>query len=153
MTTTSDIWIIVDSSGSMVEGQRLYLARSIVREIEQCARFGYLKTCQIHLAKATGSVVEEMAWNTDEEIPSALLDAGEAVRGTGIADFIKAHDGRFVVVTDGFWGRIVRDAIKLVAEERKGFVRIIKVGRSAKYLHGDYVFSAEEPWRFLEGWT
>lgn len=154
MTTThSDIWLLVDASGSMAEGQKLLQARGVVREIEQMVRLGYLQPGRIHLCSICADGVKEIPWAPDDDYPTCLLSAEGSFAGTALVEFIRNSEERIVVVTDGFWRTSVINEVKeVVAGKNPGRVRIIKLGSSAAYLHGDCVYSAEASWEALDGW-
>ena len=151
--TRSDIWLIVDVSGSMAEGQKLLQARGVIREVEQMIRFGYLQPGRIRLSSVSSSGVKEIPWDVDEEYPQCLLSAEGCFAGSALAEFVRGSDDRIVIVTDGFWRTSVINEVKeAVAGKKPGRVRIIKLGSSAAYLHGDCVFNAEALWEALDGW-
>jgi len=154
MTTThSDIWLLVDSSGSMAEGQKLLQARGVVREIEQMVRLGYLQPGQIHLCSICTAGVKDIPWSPDDDYPSCLLSAEGSFAGTALVEYIRSSEGRIAVATVGFWRTAVINEVKeAVARKTPGRVRIIKLGSSAAYLHGDCVYNAESIWEALDGW-
>lgn len=154
MTTThSDIWLLVDTSGSMAEGQKLLQARGVVREIEQMIRFGYLQPGRIHLCSVCSAGVKEVVWNPDDDYPLCLLIAEGPFAGAALVEFIRGLEDRIVVVTDGFWRTsVIKEIKEVVAGKTSGRVRIIKLGSSAAYLHGDCVYNAEFIWEALDGW-
>ena len=86
MTTHSDIWLLVDTSGSMAEGQKLFQARGVVREIEQMIRLGYLQPGRLHLCSVCSVGVKEVLWNPDDDYPSCLMTAEGPFAGTALAE-------------------------------------------------------------------
>ncbi len=153
MAGTSDIWMIVDTSGSMAEGRKMLLSRAIALEVAQLVRMGYLKTEKLHLARTTDAGVEEVKWDHAEEYPATMLSCHGHFNGKGVAEFLATIPNRGIILTDGFWNRKDREAIRSQTQlMAPNMVRIIRIGMAAPTLRGINVFDAEDLSAALDAW-
>jgi hypothetical protein len=148
------VWLICDISGSMVEAGKRFQARSMIREIEQLSRFGYIPDVDIRLA-TWGQEVIPCTWGTDEEVPDQVLNCREASEMVSLAGFItERQDDRHIILSDCHWSLDSEDAsiaAKLVSESES--VRIIGLGADANMkVMNRAVIPCEESIVFIEEW-
>lgn len=148
------LWLVCDTSGSMVEGGKRLIMRALVRQAEQFLRFGYGPKKDLKLVLWNHETTSP-AWNPTDEVPSEILDCKGSAEGDALVQFLgTSRDGKVLIFTDGFWSEESRDAIR----RWKGGVtpdalRIVKIGGDANpKLKGPDVFEAEDFFAALDGW-
>lgn len=137
--------IICDLSGSMVEGGKRFITRTIVRAIEQYFRLGFGEEAQLRLV-AWSSQVQTADWPEKADIPAALLECtGSADHEQLVAELGCPQDEFFIIVTDGYWSKNTRDGLKQWRDQlRPGALVVIKTGSDANpLLKGKGVYSSE----------
>ncbi len=147
------IYLVWDTSGSMGEWGKLWIARGVARSIEQYLRLGYGSANLKLVAWATEARIVE--WNPDDEFPLDMLASEGMSNAKPLIDlFEKNLGGMIVLITDGFWSRPDERALKRwKASLPPDSLRIIKVGADANpHLKGPNVFTAEELFAALDGW-
>ena len=148
------LWLICDISGSMVEAGKRFQGRSLIREIEQLGRFGYIPDVDIRLA-TWGQEVIPCSWESDEEVPDQVLNCREASDITALAGFItERQDDRLIILSDCHWSLDSEDAsiaAKLVCESES--VRVVGLGADANMkVMNRAVIPCEESIVLIEVW-
>lgn len=147
------IHLVWDTSGSMGEWGKLWIARGVARAIEQYLRLGY-GMADLRLV-AWGNEARTLDWCSDEEFPSDLLvSEGAAIPKALISLFGAAPDGKVLLLTDGFWSQTDARELKRWKDQlRPNTLRVIKIGTDANpQLKGEDVFAAEDLFAALDGW-
>lgn len=148
------IHLVWDTSGSMGEWGKVWVARGVARAIEQYLRLGY-GMADLRLV-AWGNEARILDWCSDEEFPSELLvSEGAASPKALISLFGAAPDGKVLLLTDGFWMQAgARELRRWKEQLQPDTLRVIKIGADANpQLKGEDVFAAEDLFSALEGWT
>ena len=151
MKTT--LYIVVDSSGSMVEGAKHLIARGVVRAMEQYFRLGY-GSADLRLIKWNNEA-QVVEWNPNEEFPPEILVCKKSVKAKVLISLLEElPEGKVLIITDGFWSRDDTISIKHWKDSlRKDRFRILKIGADANpRLKGADVFDAEDLFVALDGW-
>jgi hypothetical protein len=122
--------------------------------VEQYYRLGYGKgeLKLITWSKET-RIVE---WIPDNEYPPEMLDCKGVVNAESLIELLGEQiDGKVLLLTDGFWTHDVGKTLKhWKTRLLPDTLRIIKIGADANtYLKGLDVFSAEDLFAALDGWT
>ncbi len=147
------IHIVWDTSGSMGELGKVWIARSLARMIEQYIRLGY---CRADLTLiAWGSESRVLNWISEEEFPPGLLaPAGSAHAAALSSGFQPDLASKILLLTDGFWTQSDARVMKLWREGLPpNTLRVIKIGGDANpHLKGKDVFAAEDLFAALDGW-
>lgn len=150
---SSTLYLVCDTSGSMVEGGKCMLTRGIARAVEQYVRLGY-GTVDIKLVlwNTDATIVE---WNPDDEFPDQLLKCGGSANATVLCELLGTKpNGKILLLTDGWWSR--DDVASLKKWKRtllSDTLRILKIGSDANpLLKGHDVFSADDFFDALDGW-
>lgn len=147
------IHLVWDTSGSMGELGKVWIARSVARALEQYIRLGY---CRADLTLiAWGSEVRVLDWTSDQEFPPELLaTAGSANTKALSARFRPDPASKILLLTDGFWPQPDTRDMKLWSEGLPpNTLRVIKIGADANpQLKGKDVFAAEDLFAALDGW-
>lgn len=147
------IHLVWDTSGSMGELGKLWIARSVARAIEQYNRLGYSRA-DLRLI-AWGREARALDWNSDQEFPPELLMPTGSVNAEALISLCPAEpDSKIALLTDGFWTLADAREIRLWRENLPpDTLRVIKIGADANpQLKGSDVFSAEDFFAALDGW-
>jgi hypothetical protein len=147
------VHLVWDTSGSMGELGKLWIARSVARAIEQYNRLGYFRA-DLRLI-AWGREARALDWNSDQEFPPELLVPTGSVNAKALISLCPAEpDSKIALLTDGFWTPADAREIRLWRENLPpDNLRVIKIGADANpRLKGSDVFSAEDFFAALDGW-
>lgn len=150
----NSVWLVCDTSGSMVEGGKRLIMRGLVRQVEQFLRLGYGPKKDLKLVLWNDEATSP-TWNPGDEVPGELLNCQGSVEGDALAQFLGTSSGaKVLILTDGFWPEASRDAVKRwKAEATPNALRIVKVGADANpKLKGPDVFEAEDFFAAMDGW-
>lgn len=146
--------LVCDISGSMGDGGKPFIMRTLVTSVAQWVLYGYGRT-EITL-RAWGSDVRCIAdWCAGSEFPEELLSCtGTANALSLIQSLGDKPDGNILLFTDGFWSQ--NDA-RFLERWRDNLpsntLRIIKIGADANpQLKGPNLFSSDELFFVLDGW-
>lgn len=145
--------LVWDTSGSMGELGKLWIARGVARAIEQYSRLGYC--CADLRLIAWGCEARALEWNSDQEFPPELLVPTGSTNASTLISLCPAEsDSKIVLLTDGFWTPADARQIRLWRENLPpDTLRVIKIGADANpQLKGSDVFSAEDFFAALDGW-
>lgn len=148
------VWLVCDTSGSMVEGGKRLIMRGLVRQVEQFLRLGYGPKKDLKLVLWNDEATSP-TWNPGEEVPGELLDCKGSAEGDALVHFLGTSSGsKVLILTDGFWPEASRGAIKRwKAGATPNTLRIVKVGADANpKLKGPDVFEAEDFFAAMDGW-
>lgn len=151
----STLWLICDVSGSMVDAGKRFVARGLVRQVEQYVRLGYAAQQDLKLV-AWGSDATLVPWTDGDEVPARILDCGGSSDGAALVRLLgRAQPGdMFLLFTDGFWSGNSQTAIKQWrATLDANSLRVIRIGADANpKLAGSDVFEADSLLVALDGW-
>lgn len=146
--------LVCDISGSMSDGGKPFIMRTLVTTIAQWVLYGYGRT-EITLS-AWGSEVRRIPdWGARSEFPDELLlCAGIANSASLIKLFGEKPDGKVLLLSDGFWSRDDARTLKRWKDNfSSNMLRIIKIGADANpQLKGPQVFSSDELFSVLDDW-
>ena len=150
----TSVWLVCDTSGSMVEGGKRLIMRGLVRQVEQFFRLGYGPKKDLKLVLWNDEATSP-TWNPGDEVPGELLSCQGSAEGDALVQFLGTSSGaKVLILTDGFWPEASRDAIKRwKAGANPNALRIVKVGADANpKLKGPDVFEAEDFFAAMDGW-
>lgn len=156
MVDRSTLVLIVDTSGSMSEGGKCFIARGAVRTVEQYVRLGYGSAHLTLVAWSEGARTVE--WNPVEEYPSEMLTCEGAADAQALVDHLDQIgldlESRVLLITDGFWSRADEKVLKFwVKRFQAEAIRIVKIGADANpLLKGAGVIAIDELFATLSGW-
>lgn len=146
--------LICDISGSMSDGGKPFIMRTLVTSIAQWVLYGY-GHAEITLW-AWGAEVQRISdWSPRSELPVELLScAGTTNFSSLIQSLGSKFDGKVLFLTDGFWSR---DDVRALKRWKDGLpsdtLRIIKIGADANpQLKGPDLFSPDDLFAALDGW-
>jgi hypothetical protein len=151
MKTT--LYIIVDVSGSMLEGGKHLIARGVARTMVQYCHLGY--GCADLKLVAWSNEARMVEWIPNKEFPPEMLVCEGVVNAVALITHLgEQPDGKVLLITDGFWSQ---DDVKVMkrwkASLQQDRLRIIKIGADANpQLKGADVFIAEDLLVALDGW-
>ena len=148
------VHLVCDTSGSMSDGGKSFIMRTLVTTIAQWVSYGYGRT-EIALW-AWGSEVRRIpGWGTRSEFPEELLSCAGTANGSSLIQSLgDKPDGKVLLFTDGFLSRDDARALKRWKDNLPSNVlRIITIGADANtQLKGPELFSSDELFSALEGW-
>lgn len=147
------IHLVVDTSGSMGEWGKLFIARGVAGAVEHYLRLGYGRA-EMKLV-AWGTKVKLIEWHPDQEFPPEMLTPQGMSSAKPLVDlFADNPSGKIALITDGLWSHPDERALKRwKAGLPPDSLRIIKVGADANsHLKGPNVFAVEELFAALDGW-
>lgn len=147
------LFLVCDTSGSMSEGGKPFITRTVVTTIAQLMHLAGRKE-QIRLyAWGTEAVFND--WTMTDDYPEHML----VCRGTSSAIALTrllgdSPDRKILLLTDGFWSSTeARHLKQWRARLPDDWVRIIKIGADANpRLKGLDVFLAEDLFAALDEW-
>lgn len=147
------IHMVWDTSGSMGEWGKLFIARGVARALEQYLRLDY-GSAALRLV-AWSNEARFVDWHDDDELPAELLLASGAASCGAFISFLELKpQDRVLLLTDGFWSPSEeREMKRWRGGLQPGALRIIKIGADANpRLKGSEVFAAEDLFAALDGW-
>ncbi|GIW92907.1 MAG: hypothetical protein KatS3mg110_0948 [Pirellulaceae bacterium] len=147
------IYLIWDTSGSMAESGKLWIARSVARAVEQYLRLGYGRA-DLKLI-AWGDEARHVEWVAEDDFPLELLTAAGSSSAKALTALLgNQPGGKVLLLTDGFWSYPDAKELKRWKQSLpRDTVRIIKIGVDANpHLKGADVFKAEDLFLALHGW-
>lgn len=146
--------LVCDISGSMSDGGKPFIMRTLVTTVAQCELYGYGRT-EITLW-AWGSEARRIPdWGARSEFPEQLLLCAGTANGSSLIQSLgDKPDGKVLLFTDGFWSRDDARALKRWKDNLpSNMLRIIKIGADANpQLKGPDLFSSDELFSALDGW-
>jgi len=147
------LYIIVDRSGSMLEGGKNLIARGITRTIEQYCRLGY-GHADIKLV-SWSKEAKIVDWNPNDEYPAEMLVCESNADAEALTTLLSEQlNSKFLIITDGFFPR--KDMRKLrswIQSIEEGNLRIVKIGADANpQFKGPNIFTAEDCFAALSKW-
>lgn len=146
--------LVCDISGSMSDGGKPFIIRTLVTTVAQWVSYGYGRA-EIALW-AWGSEAHCIPdWVTRSEFPEELLScAGTANSSSLIESLGGKPDGKVLLFTDGFWSRDDARALQRWKDNLPSdILRIITLGADANpQLKGPEIFSSDELFSALDGW-
>jgi len=147
------LWLVWDAGGSMAENGKRFIARGVVRMVEQYCRLEY-GSADLKLAAWTNDV-RLVDWNPNDEFPTEMLDCyGSASVRSLLAFLDERSKDKLMLITDGWWAREDLKSLKRWEDSLpRDALRVIKVGSDANpQLKGVNVFAAEDALAALDGW-
>lgn len=146
--------LVCDISGSMSDGGKPFIMRTLVTTITQWVLYGYGRT-RITLW-AWGSEVRRIPdWGTKSEFPVELLSCTGTTNSSSLIQSLgDKPDGQILLFTDGFWSRDDTKTLKRWKDNLPAnMLRIIKIGVDANpHLKWSELFSSDELFSVLDGW-
>jgi hypothetical protein len=136
----------------MVEGGKRFIMRTVVRSIEQYFRLGFGDAAKLRLI-AWGDAAEVVAWPKGDDMPPRLLECDGAAAVESLTALIgHPQDEAIVIITDGYWSKKMRDALKQWRDTLPPkALSIIKTGSDANpLLKGDGIYTSENIFEALD---
>lgn len=90
--------LVVDNSGSMIEGGRRFIERTVVRQFGRYLRTGKIDA-DVRLYLLSDNLVET-AWKPDEDVPAALLSPSGHLNVEALMSAPSLWDGKTVLISD-----------------------------------------------------
>lgn len=146
--------LICDTSGSLRDGGKPFIIRTVVTAIAQWWRFEN-PAIELNLCAWTSEVRQIPDWNAKKEYPSELLNCKGATNGNALVQFFSDKpDTKILMLTDGFWSKEDEKAIKRWKKQLlPDTLRTIKIGADANpSLKGEGVFTVEDFFSALDNW-
>ena len=146
--------LVCDISGSMCDGGKTFIIRTLVLAIAQWVRLGYAHT-EIRLCGWASETRHFLDWNIKDEFPKEMLACNGSSNGNALIKLLgEKPDGKVLLLTDGFW---TRDDARMVKQWKEHLppdtLHVIKIGEDANpQLKGSDVFTAEDLFAALDGW-
>jgi hypothetical protein len=148
------LYLICDSSGSMMEGGKAFIMRTLVISIAQWVRLGYGEA-DLKLMGWASEMSHFPDWTSKDEFPPELLSGRGSSSAQALIQCLEdVQHGKFLILTDGFWGH---DQARLVRRWKEGLpvdsLRFVKIGADAHpQIKGQDVFRAEDWLTAIDGW-
>jgi len=147
------IHLVCDTSGSMAEWGKFFIARGVVRAIEQYLRLGYGRADLKLVAWSNETRIVD--WHPDQEFPQELLATAGAASAKALVTLLGTEPGgKVLLLTDGFWSQADARELKRWKDQlQPDTIRVIKIGADTNpQLKGNDVFLAEDFFAALDGW-
>ena len=144
--------ILVDTSGSMLEGGKRLIARGVVRQAEQFIRLGYANAA-IRLFSVCDKP-EAIEWDPDTEYPNSLLTCSGLLNMPLLLDALKDSTGKYLFLSDCSWDSKTKRAFTTWVETLpEDSVRIIQIGYEHKSaMRGCQSFAPEDFFLAMDNW-
>lgn len=146
--------LVCDISGSMSDGGKPFIVRTLITTIAQWILYGY--GCTEITLWAWGSETRRISgWGITSEFPEKLLLCSGTANSASLIQAIgDKPDGKIILFTDGFWSRDDARALRQWKDNLpSNMLRIIKIGADANpKLKGPELFSSDELFSVLDGW-
>lgn len=146
--------LVCDTSGSMSEGGKPFIMRTLVTSVAQWVLYGYGRT-EIALWAWGSDACRIAAWDTNSEYPDELLSCAGTANGLLLIQSLgDKPDDKVLILTDGFWSRDdARNLRRWMGGLPSNTLRVIKIGPDANpQLEGTDIFVSEELLAALDGW-
>ena len=146
--------LVCDISGSMSDDGKSFTMRTVTLAVAQWVGLGYAHA-EIRLYGWASKTRHFHSWTSKDEFPAELLSCGGASNcQTLIQSLGDNPDGKFLVLTDGFWPKDEARVLKRWKEcLPSDTLRFIKIGADAHpQLKGRDVFAAEDLFAALDSW-
>jgi len=153
-----NLHLVCDISGSMSEGGKPFILRTVAMTVAQWVRLGYGRSA-IRLCVWAAEARHWADWNIQDEFPAEMLVCEGAANGRTLVQLLgDAPDGKVLILTDGFW---TKGDVKTLNRWLQGLppdtLRVIQIGADAnpylsRNIKGAKVFTAEEVLAVLDGW-
>ena len=146
--------LVCDISGSMSDGGKPFIMRTLVTTVAQWVSYGYGRT-EIALWVWGSEARRIPDWGTTSEFPEVLLSCAGTANGSSLIQSLgDKPDGEVLLFTDGFWSRDDARAMKRWKDNLpSNILRIIKIGADANpHLKGTEIFTSEELLAVLDDW-
>lgn len=150
--------LVCDISGSMSEGGKPFILRTLVTTVAQWVRKGYGQA-EIRLFAWSSQAHHIQNWSIKDDFPVDMLACHGGTSGAALLQLLGDElTGKVLILTDGFW---TRDVAKTLSRWQEGLppdtLRVIQVGADAnphlsKGLKDAKVFTAEEVLAVLDNW-
>lgn len=99
MKSTEDLTIIIDTSGSMSEGGKLFIARGLVIKIGQHISLGYSSMRPV--LYSWSNELKGVSWCPEEDYPEALMVAEGSTNAPALVSHFQNSSENILVITDG----------------------------------------------------
>jgi len=149
----TNLYIIIDVSGSMSEDGKHLISRGVARTVEQYFRLGY--GCADLKLVAWSKEAQIVEWSLDKEFPPEMLVCEMAANAEVLITLLGGQpNGKVLLISDGFWSLDDAKALKRWKESlQQHTLRFIKIGADGNaQLKGADVFAAEDLFAALDGW-
>jgi hypothetical protein len=146
--------LVCDISGSMGDGGKTFIMRTVVMAVAQWVRLGYAHA-EIRLNSWASDTLDFLDWNTKDEWPAKLLSCGGISKGEALIQWLgEKPEGRVLLFTDGYctWdkARGLKHWMECLPPDT---LRVIKIGTDANpQLKGPNVFAADDLFIALDDW-
>lgn len=90
--------LVVDNSGSMIEGGRRFIERTVVRQFGRYLRTGKI-SAEVRLYLLSDNLIET-AWKPDEDVPAALLSPSGHLNVETLMSAPSLMEGKTVLISD-----------------------------------------------------
>ncbi len=150
--------LVCDLSGSMGEGEKSLILRTVSMTVAQWVHLGYGQV-EIHLCAWACEARHIPNWSITDEFPADMLVCQGSASGAALVQLLdNMAPHKVLLLTDGFWPYDDAKALNCWQETLPAdTLRAIQIGAAAnprlsKALNGAKVFSAEEIFAALDGW-
>jgi len=150
----SSLWLVCDVSGSMLEGGKRFIVRTLVYQVAQFYQLGYAQNREIKIV-AWNNQIKMIPWISGDEVPGEILDCSGSSNVDVLVQLCGEHvDDQFIVFSDGFWSESPQFALKeCQIALNQGGICFVSVGFDANSkLKGQNVFKPEDFFSIAEGW-
>ena len=145
--------LVCDTSGSMGDGGKPLIVRTLVLAVAQWARFESA-SAELTLSGWGAHMRAYPDWHADLPYPEQLLACEGESNGESLTRMLEAHSAdTFLLFTDGFWQGGEKQLKRWRGCLPPGALRIVRIGVDANpRIKGDCVFAAEDLLAALDGW-
>lgn len=100
MKSTEELTVVVDTSGSMAEGAKLFIARGLVIKISQHSTLGYsMLRPRLY---SWSNELKPNPWNSTEGYPELLMVAEGSASAPALVSHFQNSTENILLITDGY---------------------------------------------------
>ena len=136
--------LIVDNSGSMIEGGRRFIERTVVRQFGRYLRTGQIDAdARLYLLS---NDLAETSWRPDEDVPAAILSPSGHLNVDALISAPFTADDKIVLITDFCLGTEENRSVReWMARQTTDRVLVVQIGEGvSESKANDGIFAVEQ---------
>lgn len=135
--------LVVDNSGSMIEGGRRFIERTVVRQFGRYLRTGKI-SAEVRLYLLSDNLIET-AWKPDEDVPAALLSPSGHLNVETLMSAPSLMEGKTVLISDSCLSTEDQKLQEWMARQTTEKVVVVRIGEDASTSRvAEGVFAVEQ---------
>ena len=146
---SENLWIIIDTSGSMLETGKRFIVRTFVRQVEQYIRY-YKNEINLKLVSVNDEIEIIDEDISKDDYPQQFMDCKGKFDAIKLIDKLKQASGKFLLITDGFSLNTYTAIKNWEKGLQKDVLRVVKIGEDISLLEKSN--KPEDIFQILDNW-